>query len=404
MEIKALAVQKHRANATPILPRFTRLSRDVKSVVLLEDFLAELKHRDRAPATVVSYGHTCEDFIDYISGLPLHSVKPRDIRDFLEWRCEQGDSHNSILQRQVALRSFFKHLEMLSIVPVSPARAIPIRKQKRKVPKTLTIEQVEALITAADVPRDRAIIEIFYSTGCRISELLGMRIENIQRDHSHAVIRIIGKGNKERLVPLNARAVEALKPVVGDRKAGFIFRSDCRPPGAGSISLVCCGTRRYWKLHWFERVEVGDESVSQYRSTTLGLARDENGNAPKPQARRGKLLKILTREQADHEAARFLSDHLDRPTPPDTDRHLSKERVYAIVASLALRAGIGHVHPHMLRHTFATHLYERNADLFTIKELLGHSLLQTTAIYMHASPRKLEEVISKFHPHWEVKG
>ena len=398
----AIAVTKGRrppADEKAILPHFSGIARTAKPIDLLADFVADLKTRQRSEYTITAYRSTCADFINFIGALPLHAVKPRDIRDFLAWRCEQGDSNSSIAVRQVALRAFFKHLEMLSIVSVSPARSIAVRRQKRPLPKALTVEQIDKLIEAAQNPRDKALIETFYSTGCRLAEVASMRIENIQQDNGRFTIRVIGKGDKERIVPLNSRAVELLRPVIGDRKKGFVFRAWYRPPGSGSINMSSNG--RCWTLTWFDRAEIQEEAVSVQKRVILGYVRNADNENREPHEVNGRMLKVLTREQAEDEADWFLTVNLNRTPKTPSDQSIGTRAISTVIASCGMRAGIGKIHPHMLRHSFATHLYDNGADIFTVKELLGHSLIQTTAIYMHTSPRKLAEIMENFHPHWK---
>jgi site-specific recombinase XerD len=397
----ALVRTSGRTETGQILPHFSGISPNAKSLDLLDDFLAELKIKGGAEATQRRYRVVCADFLDYIDGVPLHSVKPRDIRDFLAWRCDHGDSHASIAVAQAALRSFFKHLEMLGIVPVSPARSIAVRKQKRKLVKTLAVEEIERLIDAAENPRDRAIITVFYSTGCRLAGLIGMRIENIQRNGTHATIRVIEKSHKERIVPLNARAVEALQSVIGERKSGFVFQSSYRAPGSGTIyKSRRHGRQLYWILRWFEKSECESESISRTREVNLGIARDADGNAHKPQLTNGRILRVLTREEAEVEACKFISGTLNRSPEPILDRPLTDRAVYDVVVRAGLKAGLGKIHPHMLRHSFATHLLERGADLRTIQELLGHAMIATTCWYTHCSSEHLRSTMERFHPHW----
>ncbi len=282
--------------------------------VLLRDFLLDIEVRGVAARTIESYRRTGLDFLDFIGSLPLESVRPADIREFMGWLMDRGASPNTILQKTFALRALFKFLERLSVVPISPCRSMSLRKWRRKLPKTLTPEQVDRLVDATESDRDHAIILTLYASGSRVSELIGMRVENIQCNGEHTAIRVCGKGDKERLVPLNKRTMDALRPLIGDRTSGFLFESNRK-------ARVCAITRR-----------------------TVGKA----------------------------------------------------------VKRAALRAGIPHVNPHMFRHSFATHLHERGADIFTVKELLGHENIATTQIYTHVSQAHLRRTM-ELHPHWNER-
>jgi site-specific recombinase XerD len=401
--VKGRDIQKRDPTSiTRILPTIRRISPNATSIELLDDFLKDIKQRGDCQATYLSYRKTCLDFLDFIGTLPIQSVRPRDIRDYLGWLYEQGAANNSLAQRRYALGSFFKHMEMLSVVPISPCRSVPVRKWKRPLPKTLSPGQIEKLIEAAENPRDRAIVTVFYSTGCRLSELVSMRIESIEQG-SHGSIRILGKGDKERIVPLNRRALEALEPVIKGRKSGFLFFSPQRPQGNGSLCLSRRGKQLYWLYQWFEKTERDGEVGWRTRNVRLGIGGDTNGNAHTARVRNGRRLEVLTREQAEAKALKFLTETLHRVPRIDTDRPLRARQVWLIVARAGLKAGLGRVHPHMLRHSFATHLLEGGADLVTIQRLLGHENISTSCIYLHTSQKHLGEVMRKFHPHWQER-
>ena len=464
---KALAIVPRQLIAQ-ILPPFRKISPTAKSIELLEDFLITFKQRGGSENTCRS--QICTDFLNFIGDLPVVSVKPMDIREFLAWLQQQGASWNSLVQKRYALGSFFKHLELLGLVPISPCRSLTVRKWRRKLPETLTREQIDSLVAAADNPRDRAIILTFYSTGCRLSELRHMRIENIAWSE-HPVIRILGKGDKERLVVLNPRTIEALKPLIGERRIGFIFDVVQRRPGSGTVFID--SSKRYWMLGWRERVDVpGGEQFVRLRYRMLGrvcpakqkqqarpvLTREEaeaaadsfvreklgrqlqsqrpgciyrtrgNGSiflyhkiywaftwresgrtcrtilgracARKRPGWKPCSLPVLTREEAEATADKFLREKLGQQLQPQ-HHELSQCQVGQMIKATGIRAGIGNVHPHMLRHTFAVHLLEGGADLITIQRLLGHENITTTQIYLRVSQNFLFEQYRKYHPHSE---
>jgi site-specific recombinase XerD len=531
-----------------IVPQIHRLSPSAKSIELLEDFLATFKQW-HSPPTYRSYRQTCTDFLDFIGDLPLVSVKPFDIREFLAWLYKQGNSHNSLVQKRYALGSFFKHLERLSLIPISPCRSVAVRKWRRKLPETLTLEEIERLVAAADNPRDRAIVLTFYSTGCRLSELAGMRIENVMWSE-HPRIRIVGKGDKERLVPLNPRAVEALKPVIGARKAGCIFEArPHRPLGSGAVFV---GSQKSWIFRWTEWIDVpGGERFPRKRQVILGRVSASGSRKPVPvltreeaeaaadkfareklsrQSERAgrrrahgcgsvyayrqktwlfgwtewidvpggerfprrryvtlgrvsasgsrKPVPVLTREEAEAAADKFAREKLSRQLwrtgerrasgrgrvflqdktywaltwresradgkrryrrkllgrvsapslSPGPSSVLTREEAEAaadkfareklgrklraprggisaltisqMIKAAGFRAGLGDIHPHMIRHAFAVHLLEHGADLVAIQRLLGHEDLSTTAIYLRVSQGHLFETMRKCHPHF----
>ena len=350
---------------------------------LIEDFLAYHTQRSHSPYTITSYRHTALDFVNFVGDLPIASVRPVDIREYLAWLLEQGASENSIAQKLCAIRAFFNHLELIGIVAVSPARLIKRKRPQRKLPRALTIEQVEALIAAAENPRDRAIIETFYSSGMRLAELTNLRIENIE--WKAGIARIVGKGDKERLSPLNKRAIDALRIVVAGRTRGFVFDSNRRPLGNGCVTVLKIPGYEFWRLEWREKGSTADgEAVFIRRTKNLGKTSD------------------LTRAQANRRADEFMRE-IGRTIRPSTERPLSMVRIAHIIGCAAHRAGIGKVHPHMLRHSFATHLLEGGADILAIRDLLGHVDVSTTSIYLHASQKHLRETLERCHPHFGGK-
>jgi integrase len=242
--------------------------------------------------------------------------------------------------------------------------------------------------------------------------------------------------------------------VIGERKHGFIFDSTRRPIGNGAITV----RNGRWVLSWRERVDAPGETCFQVRYKNLGraLARpngpnvhlSRNGNYSFwalgwieicEQGANGKIrhtrfigsaasmtreqaqtksdefieqkfgvnglpsYPLMTREQAEAVAATFLEKTVGRRPKPLVERALGNERIRRIIKSTGFRAGLGNVHPHMLRHAFALHLLEAGADIISIQRLLGHDSLSTTQIYLRVSQNHLFETMRKYHPHFEEK-
>ncbi len=255
-----------------------------------------------------------------------------------DWRAAKGDdaaawlhslaggnySATSMARKLAALRGLAKHLvrEQLRADDLTALLSAP--KLPRRIPGTLTMEEVEKIIGAvtggdAQALRDRAILELFYSSGLRASELAGLEIQQV--DLRHGLLRVFGKGSKERIVPVGGRALDALKA-------------------------------------W---LEAGRPHFAQSGRTG------------------GEL---------------FLSGG-----PRGDGGALSRKMLWVLVKKYAKRAGIEkNVKPHLLRHSFATHLLEGGADLRAIQEMLGHANLATTQIYTAVEKKRLIEQHGRFHP------
>jgi integrase/recombinase XerC len=353
---------------------------------LVEDFIISGRQRGYSPHTLRSYENAVTDFFDFFKGADLRSIKQRDIREWLHWLLSQGRKRDTISLRLYAIRAFFDRAVLLEILQSNPARLIQIRGYHRPLPKFLSEEGVRRLIGAAEGLRDRAILEVLYATGCRQSEVVGMRIEHIS--WSEQTVRVVGKGNKERLVPLGRIAIEVLRSYLKKRARGPVFlsrdtRREMYSTQRGGLALQSGTT---WYVYWRETVK----KKRKLRGRPIG-----------------SIEKFPTRDLARQEAAKFFAAKgivLDRHKfirVGTSDQGILGRDIGRIVAKVGKKAGLGHVHPHMLRHTFATHLLDNGADLLSIKELLGHSNISTTQIYTHVSFQHLQKIMNNSHPRWQ---
>jgi integrase/recombinase XerD len=246
-------------------------------------------------------------------------ITREQISNYLAHRKRCGLSAASIKLVVVAIKIFFRWLQARHRVPRDVAEIVPLPRTERYLPETMNELQVESLLDG--VPsggphelRDRAMLELLYASGLRVSELVNARLENIDLDAR--IIRVTGKGNKTRLVPVGAKACAAIAAYLEKERPRFVRR------------------------------RTGTELFLSARATRLTTA-----------------------------------------------------RVWQIVRGIAKNAGLDiKVYPHLLRHSFATHLLSNGADLRIIQEMLGHADISTTQIYTHVDQRRLKAVHLKFHP------
>ncbi|MFC2005518.1 tyrosine recombinase XerC [Chloroflexota bacterium] len=249
----------------------------------------------------------------------LEEVDNHIIRDYMAWLMEREVGKASIARTLSAIRSFFRYLVREEILTENPAQKVSSPKLDKRLPELLTIEETKQLLEAPDLStpqgqRDRALLELLYAAGLRVSELVKLNLEQVDLDTRE--IRVLGKGSKERMVLMGEPATQALNAY-----------------------------------------------LTQGRTELL----DEKKNK-----------------------ALFLNRYGER---------LTERSVQSLLEEYAIIVGIGRrVHPHMLRHTFATHLLDGGADLRVVQELLGHASLSSTQIYTHVSKSQAKKVYLSAHP------
>jgi integrase/recombinase XerD len=284
----------------------------------VEGFLALLAAR-RAPRTVEAYRRDLTAVGTWL-GKPVGRATTDDLERYLAELRADGLAATTIARRAAALRSFFRHQTLLGARADNPAAELDLPRRTRRLPRTLSPAEAERLVEAAagtqprDL-RDRALAELLYGAGLRVSEAVSLERGGV--DLENRLVRCLGKGDKERIVPIGRQAAEAL--------------------------------RRY-------------------------LARGRP---------------FLDRR---HRPELFLNA---KGGP------LTRAGAFLILRRLAARAGLEpeRVHPHLLRHSFATHLLENGADLRSVQEMLGHADLSTTELYTHVSDRRRRELYYRAHPH-----
>jgi integrase/recombinase XerC len=301
------------------------------------DWLARFRsylgaERRCSPHTLAAYAHELAEFDAWCEAQGIADpalVEPQQVRLYAARSHARGLAPRSVQRRLSALRSFFRFLEREGLVARNPVVEVRAPKAGRRLPQTIDVDQMGRLLTpaAAGTPdaapahealRDQAIMELFYSSGLRLAELVGLDLHDL--DLGDRTVRVLGKGSKARIVPVGAKAVAAVK-------------------------------------QWLrERVALAPEGE-------LALFLGRNG------------------------------------------RRLGPRQVQRLVARHARERGLPqHVHPHLFRHSFATHLLESSRDLRAVQELLGHASISTTQVYTHLDFQHLARTYDSSHPRARRRG
>jgi integrase/recombinase XerC len=312
----------------------------------LKAFLQFLKlNRSASPHTVRAYESDLAQFLGHaavLAGITRASLEPAHLdraalRGFMAELHKRGLSRASAARKLAAARTFLRYLRREGVMDDDAGAMVPTPKRDVRMPVHLSEQEMTRLVTAppSDQPlarRDRAILELFYASGLRLSELAGLGIDDVNL--SAQMVRALGKGGKQRLVPFNTSTATAIRTYLPDREQ--LVRERLAQAG------------RYGSRHDSRRHNRRDSDplFVNYRGTRL--------------------------------------------TVRSIDRLV---RRYA--AASGVRPGVS---PHALRHSFATHLLQRGADLRAIQELLGHARLSTTQRYTHVNAAQLVEVYKKSHP------
>ena len=284
--------------------------------------------RSMSGNTVEAYLHDVAMLRDHVEseypGLGVEQVELQHLQSFLVIINELGLAPATQARIMSGVKSFFRYLLLEEMIRKDPTQLLEAPKQKRSLPHMLSIGDIDKLFTAIDhsTPegmRNRAMLETMYSCGLRVSELITLRISDLYLDVGF--VKVLGKGNKERLVPIGGTAVTQIK-------------------------LYADHVRNHLPV-----IKKGNEDI-------LFLNRRGTG--------------------------------------------LSRVMVFLIIQELAAKAGLGSgIHPHTLRHSFATHLVEAGADLRAVQDMMGHKSITTTEIYTHLDRTYLRQTLEKYHPRYK---
>ncbi|MGQ9560830.1 MAG: tyrosine recombinase [Candidatus Oleimicrobiaceae bacterium] len=301
------------------------MTKDLRS--LAEQFVGYLAHvRHYSPHSVAAYRLDLRQFCDFVSEIlgaeapSVEQVERGIFRAYLGRLARRGYDPRSVGRKLAALRMFFRYLVEQEVLPANPTLGLRAPKADKRIPKWLPVNVVLSAIELPDGEspqslRDRTILQLFYATGVRLGELTALDVNDV--DLTNGVVKVRGKGAKERMIPLGAATTELVRH--------YLLRR---------VELVRQGPARCSALFLNARGE---------RYSRSGIART---------------------------VARYL-------------RQVSES---------------GACNPHILRHSFATHLLDAGADLLAVKELLGHSRLSTTQIYTHVSAERMKRVYRQAHP------
>jgi site-specific recombinase XerD len=315
------------------------------------------------------YRRVLRNFSSFLGQVSITDATHVDIRAFIASLSARNVSIREIHKELNILRVFYDFLQLGGLVPLVPPRFVKLRPIVQKLPMVLSERAVAKLLKAARTPRDRAVVELLYGTGCRVGEIVKIRLESI--DFRAQTIRISGKGSKTRIVLFGRKAGEAIRAYARKRRSGFLFECDW----AHQKGIVM-DHDTYWIGKWTDYSQGGTNILpsERYLGTKAALSY--------PQAR-AKLKKLM---------------RTSRLTRPQRERPLHTQTIQKAIQILGNRAGLGNVTPHCLRHSFATHLLDHGADTRIIQELLGHARIDTTQIYTHVSKRILEKMFRQCHP------
>ena len=327
----------------------------------IKSFLEFLRfNRNVSPHTLRAYETDLAQLVDHLAGrdgcppsaVTLARFDMDGVRGFLEELHDRGNSRSSAARRLAACRTFARYLIREELIEDDPTALVGAPRKDQTLPSHLPADDMNRLLAEPDTDtiggrRDRAILELFYASGLRLSELVDLDLDDTNL--SSRVVRVRGKGGKERLVPFNRSAANAIRAMLADGK------------GKG------------------QRAGEGKGQRSEGRGEGEGAREKGRFGSGARFSRHGPRRQPL-----------FLNLRGQRLTTRSVDRIV---RRYVEQAAIA-----GGISPHALRHTFATHLLQAGADLRAIQELLGHARLSTTQRYTHLDVGRLMDVYKKAHP------
>lgn len=357
---------------TPTVSKPGQIRRVFDNSQIIERFGKWLLVCGKAENTRINYTLAVRQFAKFLVDKPLTAATKEDVRDFIGHLYAKGLAATTIQARLDTLRVFGDCLHLGGLVRASVPRFILRRKIPKHLPHVLSEEQINKLIAAARSPRDLAILELGYGSGLRVSELAHLRVEDVNLRGRSLTVRQ-GKGGNDRVALFGRPAAVALREYIGGRTSGRLFLQHPRQQ-RGGVTRDQWGTWRGW-----------------WRET------DDNGKSVQRTVRLGDY-ELPTKERARLALDAYLKNENKLPKRKPDTKPLGKQGVYRVIVQTARRAGITGVHPHLLRHSMATHCLDHGMDIRHVQELLGHTSLMATQKYSHLSTVKLKQVHTKFFP------
>jgi site-specific recombinase XerD len=333
----------------------------------------------KAKNTRDSYTLAAKQLGKFLVNKPLTAMTKEDVRGFIGFLYTKGFAASTIQTRLDALRCLGDCLQLGGQTRASVPRYLLRRKLPKRLPPVKSEEEIERLIAAARPPRDLAIMELGYASGLRVAELANLRIEDINLRGRSLIVRQ-GKGGEDRIALFGRRAADALRNYFGKRTSGPAF---VRQQQRGCVYK----DGNTWWAKWPENDEHG-EPVFQ-----------ENGRRTVRNIRLGDF-EIPNEERARQALDAFILADKNRTIHREKTPccGLTTRQIYRIIVKAAKRAGIAGVHPHVLRHSMATHCLDRGMDIRHVQELLGHTSLVATQKYLHLATANLKRIHTKFFP------
>lgn len=319
------------------------------------------------PNTQYFYRRAIGRFIQFLGNRSIASVTHLEVRQFAAHVSEEGTSLDLTYRYLGVLRLFYDFLHLGGVVSYVAPRLVKLRRPLKKEPRQLSESEIQRFIAACRTLRERALIEFLYGTGCRSSEARHLRVRDV--DFTARRARVVGKFQKVRIVLLTKSATEAIRAYIGTRQDGFVFQED-RPIQRGILST----SAGYWVGSW-----------KDYGRRRLKRSYKTFGKAD-----------VVPYERARSKFESLLKGvNLVRPKSRQALNNLAIREVFKCVG---YRAGLKNVGPHMLRRSFATHLYDHGAGLEVIQALMGHAWLNTTVKYTRMSTGRLVKTFEQCHP------